>query len=142
MSARKSVSFAFLLGSLVLMSWFSPAWPAAPPRDRGKHDKADRLYQEAIDKYLGLTGNIDAAKAVVLFRQAANLNHDAAGATLGWLTYKGIGTRRDEIAGERLLKARLAGVKKAAGQGDPFALFRLAKLYEDGLVVEKEVVTL
>ena len=137
MSARKGVRFPFWLGGLVLIS-FSQAWAAAPPVDRGKGDKAERLYKQAIDKYLGLTGSIDTAQAVVLFRQAASMNHDAARANLGWLTYYGIGLRKDEIAGERLIKAGLAGLKKAAGQGDPFALFRLAMLSGVGVVVEKD----
>ena len=51
-----------LVGGVVLIT-FSPAWSAAPPVERGTSAKADRLYREAIDKYLSLTGLIDEAKA-------------------------------------------------------------------------------
>ena len=59
MVPRTHIGVQAVFGTLIFWLWCSAAWTQPPMAVAGKDGKVDRLYQEAIDRYLGLTRTID-----------------------------------------------------------------------------------
>src|SRR5262245_9414914 len=88
--------------------------------------EAEKLFREGVDAYLGLTKDLDEARALKLFRQAAAKGHPLARGWAGRMTLLGRGTDRDEAEGLKLIKQALPEVRKRAEGEDADAQFLLA----------------
>lgn len=103
---------------LSLLALAAPARSAAPPAPL---TETERLYQRALAAYTGVTAPLDNARALALFRQAADKGHPLAGGWVGWMTWQGRGTAKDEAEGRRLMRKALSPVAAAARQGDAYS---------------------
>jgi TPR repeat protein len=105
---------------------------------KASETESDKLVEKANDFFTGTTVKEDEVQAFALYKKAAAQNHPVAQAMVGYMTYLGLGTTKDEAEGEKLLKATLPGLKNAAVKGDMFATIRLARLYERGVCIEQD----
>ena len=116
------------------------AWLGAILLDRGENREGLRALHHAADAgsnegahrlalvfAQGLAGTPhNDKKAAELFEQAANAGHRRAQINVGILYLRGQGVTRD------LMQAR-AWLEKAAADGDPYALYALARAMEESL---------
>jgi TPR repeat protein len=98
--------------------------------------EAEDLYQEGI-KQLTCSVNEDACLAFLSFAEAARSGHPVAQAMVGWMTYFGTGTERNETEGRRLLDVSRAALWQAAQKGDPTAQALIGGMYRMGLCLEE-----
>src|SRR4051812_10965034 len=87
--------------------------PAAPyvPRPNRRADEPERLYRQATDVYLGLTGPVDQKQALKLFRQAAERGHALALGEVGCMLLTGQGCARDKEEGLRLIRQAVPAIR-------------------------------
>src|SRR5471032_1189211 len=114
------------------------AWLGAVLIDRGKNREAMKALQHAADAGSseanhrlglvfaeGLAGTArNDQRGAEYFEKAANAGHRRAQINIGILYFRGQGVARD------LVQAR-AWLEKAAADGDPYALYTLARAMED-----------
>jgi TPR repeat protein len=146
-SLREAIA-AYRAGDLQTAEWSlrrlapsdvnAEAWLGAVLLDRGENREALRALQHATDAgssegahqlalvfAQGLAGTPrNDKKAAELFEQAAAAGHRRAQINLGILYLRGQGVTRD------LVQAR-SWLEKAAADGDPYALYSLARAMED-----------
>jgi TPR repeat protein len=97
-----------------------------------------RLFNEALDRELGLDGRPpDAEAATRLLRAAAERGNIRAAISLSVCLRDGKGTAPDPVAAASVLDVAMNTLRQAADQGDPVADVILADLFERGLGVTK-----
>jgi TPR repeat protein/tRNA A-37 threonylcarbamoyl transferase component Bud32 len=104
-----------------------------------KKQEVEKLYREALDVELGLTKEIDHARSLKLFRQAAEKGHSVSSGRVGWMIWFGRGTEKDQAEGAKKAEAALPSIREKAEQGDAEAQAILGMLLRDGVGVERDV---
>jgi uncharacterized protein len=103
-----------------------------------RNDEGEKLFREGMDSYYGLTGEIDDARALKLFRQAAAKGHALAGGYAGVMLCFGMGGDRDQAEGLKQIKQSLPAMRKKAEEGDVEAQTLLGECYDSGLGLKKD----